>query len=87
MTMDGHLIHQPTEFFPPGQCPETFMCSRTAYENLLRSLVVKLPNVRFVNGTVSAVVPSAEDQGVLTVVKVRTDGGERDVGVDLVVGP
>lgn len=80
------LLRQPREYFPDGHCPDGFMLSRTAYENLLRFLVLREPNVHFLNGTVSAITPSAVDQGRLSGVKVRTESGEREVEADLVVG-
>lgn len=73
--MDGTLVHQPKEFYPDG-VPEAFTMSRTAYENLLRCLVARVPNVRFMKGTVSAVTPSPEDQGRISSVTYRGEDGK-----------
>lgn len=66
----GVVTPYPIEYYPRGP-PETFNLSRGAYETLLRFLVTRVPNVRFVKGTVSGVTVSSEDPKKLDGVAYR----------------
>lgn len=72
--MDGVPVPSPVEFFPGGLLPEVFSMTRGAYETLLRFLVTRIPNVRFVKGTVTGIQVYANDTQKIESVSYR--GGE-----------
>ena len=86
--MDGTFVPSPKEFYPDG-IPEIFSMSRSAYETLLRRLVVRIPNVRFIKGNVTGVTPSAGDSKRLDSVTYRSTDDPKALSVQkaqLVIG-
>lgn len=75
---DGKLIPSPKEFYN-NTMPEGFSMTRSAYETLLRSLVLRIPNVRFTKGTVTGVKPEAQNRQRLKTVTFR--GGHEGLAV------
>ena len=53
--------------------------SRGAYETLLRGLVARISNVRFVKGTVTGVKPSSEDSRKVESVSYRAGGDSETI--------
>lgn len=72
---DGVHIPHPTSWFKDGKLPEVFSTSRGAYETLLRRLILSIPNVLFVDGTIMEVKQSDEILGKLEQVIYRTNTG------------
>lgn len=87
--MDGTHVIPPKEYYPDDDIPEIFSMSRGAYETLLRRLVLRIPNVRFMKGSVTGVTPSAGDSGRLESVTYRAGDDLKALSVQkaqLVVG-
>ncbi|KLO08766.1 hypothetical protein SCHPADRAFT_944179 [Schizopora paradoxa] len=61
-TCSGRFFRSPRVWYPNGRAPEMFVCSREAYERLLRFLVVKYSSrIRRIAGTVTGIKPYADD--------------------------
>lgn len=69
--------------------PDVFSMTRGAYETLLRGLVAKIPNVRFVKGIVTGITSSSEDIRRVESVSYRKGVDSTEIAVQtarLVIG-
>ncbi|KLO08764.1 hypothetical protein SCHPADRAFT_931591 [Schizopora paradoxa] len=70
-TWAGRVFRSSKHWYPEGEAPQIFSCSRDAYERLLRCLVMKSSSrIRQVTGTVTGVKPFADDHSKIEKVVV-----------------
>ena len=70
-------IQRPSDYFPPGQAPQTVHCSRVAFETLLCKLVLKhMPEIRVIGGMVTGLVKSSERTDSVGGVNIRLPSGQ-----------
>lgn len=90
-TWAGRVFRSSKHWYPDGDAPQIFACSRDAYERLLRSLVLNSSRrIRQVTGTVTGVKAFADDHTKIekaVVSKSDSDGVKLlEIPAALVVG-
>ncbi len=92
-TCAGRFFRSPKIWYPSGRTPEMFVCSRDAYERLLRHLVVNSSSrIRRVAGTVTGLKAyennPKEIKSVMVSLTSSSGGGGKlsEISAALVVG-